>query len=89
MPPTSLDWESETAMSERQRIAADIAAKREKLAGSIGELEQKLDFQAQRKVAGERITASYQGNPVPWWIGAGIVGVVVISAVAWAVFGDD
>lgn len=76
-------------MSERERIAAEIAAKRAKLEGSIGELENKLDFQAQRKAISERMTASYQGNPVPWWIGLGALGVVVISTVAWAVFGDD
>jgi hypothetical protein len=76
-------------MSERERIAADIAAKRAKLAGSIGELEHKLDVDAQRKILTERMTSSYQGNPVPWWIGVGVLGVVVISTVAWAVFGDD
>ena len=76
-------------MSERQLIAADIAAKRAQLSTSIGELENKLDFEKQRRVAGERITASYQGNPVPWWIGVGLLGVVVVSTVAWAVFGDD
>lgn len=76
-------------MSNRQQIAADIEAKRAQLATSIGELENKLDFQKQRKIAGERIAASYQGNPVPWWIGVGLVGVVVVSTVAWAVFGDD
>lgn len=76
-------------MSNRQQIAADIEAKRAQLATSIGELENKLDFQKQRKIASERIAASYQGNPVPWWIGVGLVGVVVVSTVAWAVFGDD
>ncbi|MEY4476759.1 MAG: hypothetical protein RJA31_263 [Actinomycetota bacterium] len=76
-------------MSERERIAADIAAKREKLAGSIGELEHKFDVKAQRKILSERMTASYQGNPVPWWIGVGVLGVAVISTIAWAVFGDD
>ena len=76
-------------MSERARIAADIAAKRARLAGSIGELEHKLDVDAQRKILTERVTASYQGNPVPWWIGAGVLGVVIVSTVAWAVFGDD
>ena len=76
-------------MSERRRIASDIAAKRKRLARSISELEDKLDFSQQSKRTGERITASYQRNPVPWWIGAGVVGVVIVSAVAWAVFGDD
>lgn len=76
-------------MSERERIAADIAAKRAKLAGSIGELEHKLDVDAQRKILTERITASYQGNPVPWWIGVGALAVVLVSTAAWAVFGDD
>lgn len=76
-------------MSERRRIASDIAAKRSQLAKSIAELEGKLDVSAQSKLAGEKITASYQRNPLPWWIGAGVVGVVIVSAVAWAVFGDD
>lgn len=76
-------------MSERDRIAADIAAKRAQLAGSLGELEHKFDVDAQRKILTERVTASYQGNPVPWWIGVGALAVVVVSTVAWAVFGDD
>lgn len=76
-------------MSERERIAAEIAEKRAKLAGSLGELEHKLDFESQRKALGERMTASYQGNPLPWWIGLGALGVVVVSTIAWAVFGDD
>jgi hypothetical protein len=76
-------------VSERRRIAAEIAAKRKRLARSISELEDKLDFSQQSKRTGERITASYQRNPVPWWIGAGVAGVVIVSAVAWAVFGDD
>jgi hypothetical protein len=74
---------------ERQQIAADIAARREQFRATVSELEQKLDIPAQRAALGERIAGSYQANPVPWWIGAGIVGVVVVSTIAWAVFGDD
>ena len=76
-------------MSERDRIAADITAKRAKLASSFEELEHKLDVDAQRKILTERVTSSYQGNPVPWWIGVGVLGVVVVSTIAWAVFGDE
>jgi hypothetical protein len=82
-------WGRTKLVSERRRIASDIAAKRKRLARSISEFEDKLDFSQQSKRTGERITASYQRNPVPWWIGAGVVGVVIVSAVAWAVFGDD
>ena len=85
----SATWERLNPVSERRRIAKEIAAKRGQLARSISELEEKLDVSKQSKLAGERITASYQRNPVPWWIGAGVVGVVIVSAVAWAVFGDD
>ncbi len=76
-------------VSERQKIAADIEAKRAQFQKSVTELEHKLDFDAQRTILGEKITGSYQANPVPWWIGAGVLGVVVVSAIAWAVFGDD
>jgi alkylation response protein AidB-like acyl-CoA dehydrogenase len=76
-------------VSERQKIAEDIESKREQFQKSVTELEHKLDVQAQRKILAERITGSYQSNPVPWWIGAGVLGVVVVSAIAWAVFGDD
>jgi hypothetical protein len=77
-------------MARNQRaIAADIAARREQFQKSVAELEGKLDITAQRKVLAEKFEGSYQANPLPWWIGAGIVGVVVVSAVAWAVFGDD
>lgn len=74
---------------ERQQIAADIAARRDQFRATVSEMEHKLDFPAQRAALGEKITGSYQANPVPWWIGAGIVGVVVVSTIAWAVFGDD
>lgn len=75
--------------SNRAAIAADIAAQRERFSNSISELELKFDFDAQRKALGERITGSYQANPLPWWIGAGVLAIVVVSSVAWAVFGDD
>ena len=75
--------------SERQKIAADIAARREQFQKSVSELEHKLDLTEQRKVLSERLTGSYQANPVPWLIGAGILGVIVVSSIAWAVFGDD
>ena len=75
--------------SERQQIAADIAARREQFQKSVSELEGKLDLRAQRQILGEKVNGSYQANPVPWWIGAGILGVVVVSTIAWAVFGDD
>lgn len=74
---------------ERQQIAADIAARRDQFRATVSEMEHKLDFPAQRAALGEKITGLYQANPVPWWIGAGIVGVVVVSTIAWAVFGDD
>lgn len=74
---------------ERQQIAEEIAARREQFRATVSELEHKLDIPAQRAALGEKITGSYQSNPVPWWIGAGIVGVVVVSTIAWAVFGDD
>jgi hypothetical protein len=75
--------------SERQKIAADIESRRAQFQKSVSELEHKLDFDAQRAILSERVAGSYQANPVPWWIGAGILGVVVISSIAWAVFGDD
>jgi hypothetical protein len=75
--------------SNQKQIAADIAARREQFRETVSELEHKLDFPAQRAALGEKISGSYQANPVPWWIGAGIVGVVVVSTIAWAVFGDD
>ena len=75
--------------SERQKIAADIAARREQFQKSVSELEHKLDLTEQRKVLSERLTGSYQANPVPWLIGAGILGVIVVSSIAWAVFSDD
>jgi hypothetical protein len=75
--------------NERQKIAADIAARREQFQRSVSELENKLDLGEQRKILSERVVGSYQANPVPWLIGAGILGVIVVSSIAWAVFGDD
>jgi len=76
-------------VSERQKIAAEIAARREQFQKSVSELENRLDLTEQRKVLSERVAGSYQANPVPWMIGAGILGVIVVSTIAWAVFGDD
>ncbi|MDP4586471.1 MAG: hypothetical protein NWS64_04150 [Microbacteriaceae bacterium] len=73
----------------QHQVAADIAARREQFRKTVSEMEHKLDIPAQRAALGEKITGSYQANPGPWLIGAGIVGVVVLSTIAWAVFGDD
>ena len=74
---------------ERQQIAAEIEARREQFNKTVAEMESKFDIPAQRAALGEKMLGSYQTNPLPWWIGAGVVGVVIVSAVAWAVFGDD
>ena len=74
---------------ESAELATEIAAKRDRFAKSVAELDARLDFDPRRKDASERVRAAYQGNPLPFWIGAGILGVVAISAVAWAVFSDD
>ena len=75
--------------NERQKIAADIAARREQFQKSVSELENKLDLTEQRKILSERVAGSFQANPVPWMVGAGILGVIVVSSIAWAVFSDD
>jgi hypothetical protein len=75
--------------NERQNIAAEIAVRREHFQKSVSELENKLDLSKQRTILSERVTGSFQANPVPWLVGAGILGVIVVSSIAWAVFGDD
>jgi len=75
--------------NERQNIAAEIAVRREQFQKSVSELESKLDLSKQRTILSERVTGSFQANPVPWLVGAGILGVIVVSSIAWAVFGDD
>ena len=75
--------------NERQKIAADIAARREQFQKSVSELENKLDLTEQRKILSESVAGSFQANPVPWMVGTGILGVIVVSSIAWAVFGDD
>jgi hypothetical protein len=75
--------------NERQNIAAEIAVRREQFQKSVSELENKLDLSKQRTILSERVTGSFQANPVPWLVGAGILGVIVVSSIAWAVFGDD
>ena len=75
--------------NERQKIAADIEARRKQFQKSVAELENKLDLSRQRKIVSERVAGSFQANPVPWLVGAAILGVIVVSSIAWAVFGDD
>ena len=58
-------------------------------APGLEELDDALNIKKQSQRVAERMTASYQQNPTPWWIGAGVVAVAAVSAVAWALFGDD
>ncbi len=76
-------------MSERKQVAAEIAIRRQGLDAPLDELDDALNLKKQSQRVAERMTALYQQNPTPWWIGAGVVAVAAVSAVAWALFGDD
>ncbi len=76
-------------MTSRKEVAEEIAVRREGLAVTLTELDDALNMKKQSQRLAEKMTASYQQNPTPWWIGVGAVAVVAVSAVAWALFGDD
>lgn len=69
--------------------AERAAAAREELAETLDAIEDKFNVPKQSKILAEKVTRSYEENPVPWIIGATAAAVVVAGLIAWAIFGDD
>lgn len=65
------------------------AAAREELAETLDAIEDKFNVPKQTKLLVDKVSRSYEENPVPWIIGATAASLVVIGLVAWAIFGDD
>ncbi|MET1044722.1 MAG: DUF3618 domain-containing protein [Microbacteriaceae bacterium] len=76
-------------MSETTELQAKAAASRAELTATLDAIEDKFNIPKQSKLMMKRAQASYERNPVPWIIGATAASIVVVGAVAWAIFSDD
>jgi hypothetical protein len=81
-------------------VQARINATRAELDSTLGTIEDKLNVPKQfnrvstqakavYEVRREQAMASYRDKPVPWIVAATAVGIVVVGAIAWAIFSDD
>ena len=70
-------------------IQARVTATRADLEETLDAIEDKLNVPKQLSRLGKKAEDSYEKNPVPWIAGASAVAVLVVSAVAWALFSDD
>ena len=78
-----------SAATSSDSIETRITATRSELERTLDAIEDKLNVP---KLVGKltaKVQASYEGNPVPWKIGATAAVVVIGGIVAWAIFGDD
>ncbi len=70
--------------------AKDQAAKaRDDLAKTLDAIEDKLNVPKRAGELSKQAAEAYEKNPLPFIIGGVAAGVVAVSLVAWAIFGDD
>ena len=70
-------------------IANRITATRSELEQTLDAIEDRLNVPKQVGKLTARVQASYEENPVRWFIGATAAVVVIGGIVAWAIFGDE
>lgn len=70
-------------------IQARIATQRAALEETLDQIEDKLDVPKHVRVLTEKAKRSYDGNPIPWIVGATAVAISVVGIVAWAILSDD
>lgn len=78
---------SDTTSSDS--IETRITATRSELEQTLDEIEDRLNVPKQVGKLTAKVRASYEENPVPWFIGATAAVVAIGGIVAWAIFGDD
>jgi hypothetical protein len=68
----------------------------DKIEQARAELERTLDAIEDKFNVGKRVNevttrarSSYEGNPLPWIIGAAAAAVSLVAVVAWALASDD
>ena len=73
----------------KEAVTASVEASRAQLEHTLNAIEDRLNVKKRSEELYAKAQRSYDENPVPWIIGASAVAVVVVSMVAWAIFGDD
>ncbi len=68
---------------------ARSAAARAELEATLDAIEDKLNVPKRLGELGTRARASWDVNPIPWLVGAGVAVAVVGGLIAWAIAGDD
>lgn len=68
---------------------ARSAAARAELEATLDAIEDRLNVSKRLGELGTRARASWDVNPIPWLVGAGIAVAVVGGIIAWAIAGDD
>ena len=56
---------------------------------TLDQLEDKFNVPKQVNRLSAKAKSSYEGNPVPWIIGATAAAIVVAGTIAWALLSDD
>lgn len=70
-------------------LAARIRAGRSELEGTLDAIEDKINLPKQIGKLTAKSKASYEGNPVPWFIGAAAAVVTIGGLIALAVSRED
>lgn len=68
---------------------ARSAAARAELEATLDAIEDRLNVPKRLGELGTRARASWDVNPIPWLVGAGIAVAVVGGIIVWALAGDD
>ncbi len=66
-----------------------ISQARADLEQTLDAIEDKLNVPKRVGELSTRVRSSYEGNPLPWIIGASAAAIVVVGLVAWAILSDD
>ena len=80
----------DSAVAQAKGAVVDsVEASRAQLEHTLNTIEDRLNVKKRSEELYAKAQRSHDENPVPWIIAASAVTVVVVSMVAWAIFGDD
>jgi hypothetical protein len=75
-------------MSKKQ-VAEFVRETRADLSATLDEIEHRLSPSEVSKKTVKWVSDSFDRNPTPWVIAAGVAVVSGVAAVLWAIFSDD
>jgi len=70
-------------------IDARVAQARAELGDTLAAIEDKFNVPKRVNEGVECVKASFERNPLPWYIGGAVVLAGVVGVVAWAIFSND